>query len=77
MSSNEMYEKYGFHRKKLKDLRDYGLLVGTKYGHGYSYLQKDVDEFFEKTRGLNCSNRAQIAITAMFLSKSKTKKEEA
>lgn len=73
ISSEQMHERYGFHRKKLKDLRDYGLLVGTKYGHGYSYFQEDVDDFFERAKGLDLSNRTKIAASATYLKNKKSR----
>ena len=67
LKTEEMHERYGLHRAKLKDLREAGLLVGTKLGHGYSYRQQDVDEFLDKTKGLDLSNRNKIRVAAALI----------
>ena len=67
LSSTEVKELYGFSRAKLKEFRDNQLLTGTKFGRGYSYQRTDVEQFLERTKGLDLSNKRKIALAASII----------
>lgn len=67
LSSTEVKKLYGFSRAKLKTFRDYQLLSGTKFGRGYSYQRTDVEQFLERTKGLDLSNKRKIALAASII----------
>ena len=54
------------HRDKryIKQLRDSGLLMGTKFGHGWLYHECEINGLFERLRGKEVNTYEDMVLLA-------------
>lgn len=63
-TTEELCELMHRDRRYIKQLRDSGLLIGVKFGKGWLYRESDVNGMFERFKGQEINNYADMVLLA-------------
>lgn len=62
ITGTKLAKEMGCDVRQINKLRKHGLLTGMRVGHGYAYLEKDVEAFHREYCDYDLSNEEKIIL---------------